>query len=131
MKRIAFAACLGLLVGGCHADASVGSVDLAAPASTVPVTLDHVRRDGAPETVAGVTLQRYTFEAGAAPTLAVAPARAWSAGDELHVQIQNAMPWAVTLTIELDGATPDQQLHVQVGLPPGPAQTLVIPLHAV
>ena len=130
MKRITFAACLSLLAGGCHAGASVESIDLAAPASTVPVTLDHVRREGVPEAVAGVTLQRYTFEAGVAPALAVTPARAWSIGDELHVQIQNAMPWAVTLTIELDGATADQHLHAQVGLPPGPPQTLVVPLHA-
>lgn len=130
MKRIVFAGCLSLLgPGGCHAGTSVASVDLAAPAST-PVTLDHVRRDGAPQAVDGFTLQRYTFEAVATPTLIVTPAHAWSAGDELHVQVQNAMPWAVTLTVDIDGASPDQHLHAQVGLPAGPAQTLVLPLHA-
>jgi hypothetical protein len=131
MKQIVFAGCLSLLaLGGCHADAPVASIDLAAPASAAPVTLDHVRRDGAPQAVAGFTLQRYTFEAAAAPTLTVTPASAWSAGDELHVQVQNAMPWAVTLTVDIDGASPGQHLRTQVGLPAGPAQTLVIPLHA-
>jgi hypothetical protein len=132
MKWIVFAGCLSLFVlDGCHADASMAPIDLAAPASTTPVTLDHVRREGAPQTVAAFTLQRYTFEASAAPTLTVTPPRgAWSAGGELHVQVQNAMPWAVTLTVDIDGASPDQHLHTQVGLPAGPAQTLVIPLHA-
>jgi len=130
MKRIVFAGCLSLLMGGCHADTSMASIDLAAPVSTTPVTLDHVRREGAPQAVTGFTLQRYTFEAVAAPTLSVTPAHAWSAGDELHVQVQNAMPWAVTLTVDIDGVSPDQHLHAQVGLPAGPAQTLVIPLHA-
>ena len=128
MKWIVFAGCLSLLLGGGHADASVTPIDLAA--ATAPVTLHHVRRDGAPQSVAGFTWQRYTFEAVAAPTLTVTPARAWPAGDELHVQVQNAMPWAVTLTVDIDGASPDQHLHAQVGLPAGPAQTLVIPLHA-
>ncbi|MES1154120.1 MAG: beta-agarase, partial [Rhodanobacter sp.] len=129
MKRIVFAGCLSLLgPGGCHAGTPVASIDLAT--ATAPVALDHVRRDGAPQPVAGFTLQRYTFEAVAAPTLIVTPAQAWSAGDELHVQVQNAMPWAVTLTVDIDGASPDQHLHAQVGLPAGPAQTLVIPLHA-
>ena len=132
MKRIVFAASLSLFVlGGCHTDASVTSVDLAAPASTTPVTLNQVRRDGAPQASEGFTLQRYTFEAASAPMLTVTPADdAWSAGDELHVQVQDAMPWAVTLTIDIDGTSPAQRLHAQVGLPAGPAQTLVIPLRA-
>ena len=121
MKRIVFAGCLSLLgPGGCHAGTPVASIDLAT--ATAPVALDHVRRDGAPQPVAGFTLQRYTFEAVAAPTLIVTPAQAWSAGDELHVQVQNAMPWAVTLTVDIDGASPDQHLHAQVGLPAGPAR---------
>jgi hypothetical protein len=129
MKRIVLAGCLGLLCG-CHADASMTPVDLAAPAATAPVTLQHVHRDGAPQTIDGFTLQRYAFEAAASPALTVTPANALGGGDELHVEVQNAMPWAVTLTIDIGGANPDQHLHAQVGLPAGPPQTLVIPLRA-
>ncbi len=129
MKRILFAGCLGLLVVGCRGDVSASSIDLATPAA--PVTLDQVQREGAPQVAADFTLQGYTFEASAAPTLTVTPAHGeWSAGDELHVQVQNAMPWAVTLIIDVDSAGEGQHLHTQVGLPAGPAQTLVIPLHA-
>jgi hypothetical protein len=130
MMRIVFAGCLALLVAGCHADTSMAPIDLAAPATTQSLTLEHVRRDGTSQAVAGFTLQRYTFEPVAAPMLMVTPAPAWSAGDALHVQVQNAMPWAVTLTIDIIGASPDQHLHAQVGLPPGPPQVLVIPLRA-
>jgi hypothetical protein len=128
MNRIILAGCLGLLCG-CHANASMTSIDLAAPAATTAVTLERVHRDGAPQVIDGFTLQRYAFEASAAPALTVTPANAL-AGDELRVQVQNAMPWAVTLTIDIGGANPDQHLHAQVGLPAGPPQTLVIPLRA-
>ncbi|HXD37964.1 MAG TPA: beta-agarase, partial [Rhodanobacter sp.] len=128
MKRIVLAGCLALLCG-CHAQASMTPIDLAAPAATAPITLERVHRDGAPQTIDGFTLQRYAFEASASPALTVT-ANALDAGDELQVQLQNAMPWAVTLTIDIGGANPDQHLHAQVGLPAGPPQTLVIPLHA-
>ncbi|WP_040670601.1 hypothetical protein [Rhodanobacter fulvus] len=131
MKRIVLAGCLGLLCG-CHAQASMTPIDLAAPAATAPVTLERVHRDGAPQVIDGITLQRFTFEAAASPALTVTSANALAAGDELQVQVQvqNAMPWSVTLTIDIGGANPDQHLHAQVGLPAGPPQTLVIPLHA-
>src|SRR5690606_13723775 len=81
MKRIVLAGCLGLLCGG-HADASLMPIDLAAPAATTEVTLNRVRRDGAPQAIDGFTLQRFTFEAAASPTLTVTPANPLAAGDE-------------------------------------------------
>lgn len=38
------------------------------------------------------------------------------------------MPWAVTLTVDIDGASAGQHLQASVALPAGPAQTLVLPL---
>ncbi len=66
------------------------------------------------------------------PTLTVAPRAGswdWSSARALKVHVHNAMPWAVTLRFairDLDGS----QLAGAVGLPPGPAQTLAIPLRA-
>ncbi|CAM5610412.1 hypothetical protein [Rhodanobacter lindaniclasticus] len=75
--------------------------------------------------------RRYTFEPAAHPWLVVTPdnvAWDWWGQGELHVRVQNAMPWAVTLDVEID--SPGQRLQARVGVPAGPAQTLVIPLQA-
>ncbi|QRP64385.1 beta-agarase [Rhodanobacter sp. FDAARGOS 1247] len=97
------------------------------------IGLDQVRRVGAVEHAAdGVAQQRYAFQPAAHPSIVMTPAGDawdWSDAGELHVRVQNAMPWAVTLDIEIDGAG-STRLQARVGVPAGPAQTLVVPLRA-
>ncbi|WP_345783609.1 beta-agarase [Fulvimonas sp. R45] len=81
----------------------------------------------------GVAQRRYTFQPAAQPQIAVTPAQAgwdWRGQGELRLRVQNAMPWALTLVVDIDGADAKSHLHAVVGLPAGPAQTLVVPLHA-
>ncbi len=122
-----------LLLGACHAAGTPGVGDLATPDISVQVTLDQVQRVGAVEHAAdGMAQQRYTFQAAAKPQITLAPVRGtwdWSGRGELHVRVQNAMAWALTLDVEIADAA-GQRLHTTVGVQPGPAQTLVIPLHA-
>lgn len=105
-------------------------VDLAAPAATVRIEPQHVAA-GAVETAAdGVAQRRYTFAPAPAPALTLAPAQGtwdWRGQGELHLRVQNAMPWAVTLDVVVDSGT-GRQLRATVGLPAGPAQMLVLPL---
>jgi hypothetical protein len=114
----------------CHA-AAPELPDLARAGARV--SLDQVRRVGAVEHAAdGVAQQRYAFQPVAHPSIVMTPAGDawdWSGEGELHVRVQNAMPWAVTLDIEIDGAG-SQRLQARVGVPAGPAQTLVVPLRA-
>ena len=82
----------------------------------------------------GPPLRRYTFQPAPAPQLGLAPPEGdwdWTGQGELRIQLQNAMPWVLTLTVEVDGADPSQRLRAIVALPAGPAQTLVLPLRAV
>ena len=132
-RRVPIWLCLWCL-SACHA-ASIPSVaDLAGSHAVAQVTLDQVRRVGAVEHAAdGVAQQRYAFQPAAHPQIVLTPTRGtwgWSAQGELRLRVQNAMPWAVTLSIEVDGAVAGQKLQATVGVPAGPAQTLVIPLHA-
>ncbi|HVC16184.1 MAG TPA: beta-agarase [Rhodanobacter sp.] len=130
---------IGLLcvctLGACHAQAVPGVTDMANPGEATRFTLDHVQRVGALEHAGdGVAQRRYAFQPAAQPQIRIAPAgKAWDWADqgELRVRVQNAMPWAVTLTVDIDGAGSGQHLHAMVALPAGPAQTLVVPLHAV
>ncbi|WP_130617411.1 beta-galactosidase [Dyella amyloliquefaciens] len=149
MRRIApLAVCCLLALAGCQKAADTDRADLSrvaatplpttakAPATTAPTTqtaLDHVDRDGAPITVAGMSLQRYVFQPSPQPQLTVSLDKGewdWSKEGSLHVDMQNAMPWAITLTVDIDGAKEGQHLHATVGIPAGPPQTLIIPLHA-
>ncbi len=153
MNRIAPIAlsCL-LALTACHKGSDTDQADLsrsvptpahtavvakaAVPTTGTPVTqtaLEQVERDGAPVTLAGMALQRYVFQPSPTPQLVVSLSQGewdWSKEGALHVDMQNAMPWAVTLTIDIDGATEGQHLHATVGVPAGPPQTLVVPLHA-
>jgi hypothetical protein len=119
-------------LGACRA-ATPGVADLAGVDAATRVDLDHVQRVGAVEHASdGVAQQRYAFQPASHPQIVLAPASGawdWSGQGELRLHVQNAMPWAVTLTVEIDGAT-EQRLQATVGVPAGPAQTLVIPLHA-
>mgnify|MGYP001079302478 CR=1 FL=1 len=129
MNVRAWVACLGLslLTAGHAVGAEAARRDVAGT-----INLEQVRRVGGVEHAAdGVAQRRYTFEPAAQPRIVVTPDRGtwdWSGQGELRVRVQNAMPWATTLDVEIDSA--GQRLQARVGLPPGPAQTLVIPLRA-
>ncbi len=127
--------CLGLgLLGGCHAAAAPALPDLASALSTHQVSVDQVLRIGAVEHAGdGVAQRRYTFQPAAHPQIVLTPAGDawdWSGQGELRIRVQNAMPWAVTLHVEIEGVTAGQRLQATAGLPAGPPQTLVIPLQA-
>jgi hypothetical protein len=151
MNRIVFLAiaCLPVLAG-CHKASDTDRADLShaaakpAPAASAPAapvatpappspqtTLDHVVLDGKPVTVQGMSLQRYVFQPAAQPQVTVMLDKGdWSKEGSLRVDMQNAMQWAVTLTVDIDGAKQGEHLHTTVGIPAGAPQTLVIPLHA-
>ncbi len=120
------------LLGGCQVAEVSALPDLASESQTSQISLDQVLRVGAIEHADdGIAQQRYTFQPAAHPQIVLKPARGawdWSQQDELHIRVQNTMPWAVTLQVEIDGAAADQRLQATVGLPAGPPQTLVIPL---
>lgn len=125
------ATCLAALLAGRLSATEVA--DLAAPASSVRIDLQQVRRADHAETAAdGVAQRRYAFQPAARPQIAVLPPQGawrWSGQGELRLRVQNAMAWAVTLEVEVDSGA-GHVLHATVGIPAGPAQTLAIPLHA-
>jgi hypothetical protein len=127
VKAIAFV--LAVLVPPSVATSTPARLD--PPAHEVPagVVLEHVRRGGVEHLHGGETLRRYTFEPAAQPRLHLTPAQPWPGAGELRVRVQNAMPWAVTLVVDIEG-TDGAHLHASLGLPAGPPQTLVVPLHA-
>ena len=123
---------LGVLCG-CHAASTSALPDLAAASSSAQVSLDQVQRVGVVEHARdGVAQRRYAFQPGTHPQIVLTPAGGawdWSEQGELRMRVQNAMPWAVTLHVEIDGDA-GQRLQASIGVPAGPAQTLVIPLQA-
>lgn len=133
MKRIALAVVLIVSGSACQSIATE-LADLAAPSLPAQVQLQEVQRVGQVERDKhGTPLQRYAFQPSAQPRLTLVPARGvwnWTGQGALRIQVQNAMPWAITLAIDIDSASARQHLHAIVGLPAGPAQTLMIPLHA-
>ncbi len=134
MKRRALIWLCLCCLGACHATSAPGGIDLAGNDAATRITLDHVQRVGSVEHASdGVAQRRYAFQPAAHPQIVLAPARGawdWSGQGELRLRVQNAMPWPVTLAVEIDGAVAGQHLQATVGVPAGPAQTLVIPLHA-
>lgn len=129
MNARAWVACLGLsLLAVGHA----AGADAARREVVGTIQLEQVRRVGGIEHAAdGVAQRRYTFAPAARPAIVLVPRGGtwdWSGQGELLLRVQNAMPWAVTLDVEIDSA--DGRLQARVGLPPGPAQTLVMPLRA-
>lgn len=131
-RRLLLSLWLGCL-SACHAASVPGVADLARPDAAVHVALEQVRRSAAVEHAAdGVAQQRYAFQPAPHPQIVLTPARGawdWSTQGELRLRVQNAMPWAVTLTVVIDAAS-GGHLQAAVGIPAGPPQTLVIPLHA-
>ena len=134
MKPVALLASVALCalpIGGAMA---ADVADLAGSSTGAQLQLQQVQRVGHTEhDNQGRPLQRYAFQPSSQPQLIMTPAASvwnWSGQDALRIQVQNAMPWALTLAIDIDGAVPGQHLHAVVGLPAGPAQTLMLPLHA-
>jgi len=121
-------------LGACHASPSPGLPDLAGGHADRRIRLEQVQRVGVVEHAGdGVAQHRYAFQPAAHPQIVLAPATGiwnWSGQGALHLRVQNAMPWAVTLRIEIDGVADGQRLQATVGVPAGPAQTLVVPLQA-
>ena len=103
MKRVLLAAAVALFAT--HAMATAVA-DLTA--TSARIELRHVVRTAATEAAAdGVKQQRYTFQPAAQPQIVVMPAQGawdWRGQGELHLRVQNAMPWAVTLAVDIDGA---------------------------
>ena len=135
MKRRAFMGPLCLFaLSACHAATAPAAIDLAAP-SSAQIVLMQVKKTGAVEYASdGVAQQRYAFQPAAQPHVTIAPAVGktwdWSGKGELRLRVQNGMPWAVTLNVDVDSAGSAQHLHATLALPAGPAQTLVLPLRA-
>lgn len=80
----------------------------------------------------GEVLRRVTFNPQEGPTLRLTPQQGnwdWSAAGAVSLRIQNAMDWALTLRVSIESAD-GRILKTLVALPAGPAQTLVVPLHA-
>lgn len=97
------------------------------------VTLEHATRADRQVPDGAAALQAYVFQPAEAPRLTLGPAQGawnWQGQGELRLRVQNGMDWAVTLRIDIEGATPEQALHATVGVPAGPPQTLVVPLRA-
>ena len=136
MKRRVLVCWSLLALSGCGAAKTPLVADLsAARDAAVRVGLDHVQRgDAAEQAGDGVAQRRYAFQPASHPQITMSPASAawdWSKQGELHLRVQNAMPWPVTLTIAVDGADAQHALRATVGVPPGPPQTLVVPLAAI
>jgi hypothetical protein len=133
MNRPVFLSLWLCCLSACQAASVPGVADLARPDAAVHVALDQVQRGDAVEHAAdGVAQQRYTFQPATHPQIVLTPVHGgwdWSTQGELRLRVQNAMPWAVTLTVQVDDGT-GQHLQVAVGIPAGPPQTLVIPLRA-
>lgn len=127
--------CVCVLLGlgasfACVAATPALHVDLAAGTPSAQLTLQQVQRGKPAPLAGGEMLRRYTFAPSAQPQLDLAPAQgAWPADGELRLRVQNAMPWAVTLVLDVEGEG-GAHLHASVGLPAGPVQTVVLPLHA-
>jgi len=127
--------CVFGLMTACHAAGAPAAIDLSSTSSAAQIKLAQVQRVGAAEHASdGMAQQRYAFQPAAQPQITITPADGktwdWTSKGELRLRVQNAMPWAVTLTVDIDSAAGTQHLHAAVGLPAGPAQTLVLPLHA-
>ena len=111
MKTIALVlACMLLPPAG----PAAARTHLAGAAPPAEVVLDHVRRGDIQRLPGGESLRRYTFEPAAQPRLRLTPAPARAGADELRVRVQNAMPWAVTLVVDIEGDA-GAHLHATVG----------------
>ena len=132
-RRSAHGVGLWLLVLTTAHAADLPVMDLASADIGARLRLEQVQRASALEHAAdGVAQRRYTFAPAARPRVVIEPERGtwdWSAQGELHLRVQDAMAWPVTLDVVVTDAD-KRQLQARVGVAPGPAQTVVVPLHA-
>lgn len=80
----------------------------------------------------GEVLRRLTFNAGDLPYLALTPQQGvwdWSGQSSMSLRLQNAMDWDITVLVRIESSD-GKVLESRVALPAGPAQTLLLPLHA-
>ncbi|WP_443192298.1 beta-agarase [Pseudomonas indica] len=80
----------------------------------------------------GEALRRLVFHVGERPTLQLTPQQGtwdWSQAGVLGLRIQNAQDWAITLDLRIESSD-GKALTSRIALPAGPAQTLLVPLHA-
>lgn len=80
----------------------------------------------------GEVLRRVVFNAGARPTMTLAPQAGvwdWSGATAVSLRLQSAMDWAVTVYVTVRSSN-GQALESRIDLPAGPAQTVIIPLNA-
>ncbi|MGE8354686.1 MAG: beta-galactosidase [Pseudomonas protegens] len=104
------------------------------PAAVVQVATQDASlpQSNAEQTAEGEVLRRITFNPTSRPSLSLSPQSGvwdWSQSGMMSLRIQSAMNWALTLYVTIqsnDGKT----LVSRVGLPAGPAQTLLVPLVA-
>ncbi len=77
-------------------------------------------------------MRRVTFNPSDNPNLRLTPQNGvwdWSKANVMTLRIQNAMDWALTLDIRMESSD-GKVLTSRIALPAGPAQNLLIPLHA-
>ena len=86
----------------------------------------------AEQTAEGEVLRRVVFNPVQRPSLRMSPQTGvwdWSAQKTLTLRLQSGMDWALTLNVTIQSAD-GKTLSSRIDLPAGPAQTVVIPLHA-
>ena len=107
--------------------------NFARPMDAVQITTDDAFLPSlTAEPVGNEVLRRVTFNPAAHPVLRLAPEAGrwdWSQQGAIDLRLQNAMDWALTLDVRIDSAD-GSSLHSRIALPAGPAQTLLVPLHA-
>ncbi|TCV91593.1 hypothetical protein EC912_11023 [Luteibacter rhizovicinus] len=127
-------------VGACFANACCHAavpppgdtvVDLVHPGASIRIDASDASLDGKVQHAADGSEQvAATFRPAAAPSLTLKPTSGtwdWSAKGSVTLRVQNGMPWPVTLMVDIAGQG-DAHLRTTVGIPPGPPQTLIVPL---
>lgn len=128
LRRMGMHTTLSLLGIACHGAWAAPVADLAAADPQVRITTEQASL----EPVKGEWFAPVRFAAGKEPRLGVAPTQGdwnWSDAKSLKIHVQNGMAWPVTLDVHLRDSE-GGQLSTRVALPPGPPQTLAIPLEA-
>ncbi|MDF4024700.1 beta-agarase [Luteibacter sp. PPL201] len=117
---------------GLPAIAHAAAVDPVHPGTALRVKATNAVLDPTVRKAAdGSELVALTFQPSVAPSLTLSPTQGawhWPANGTMRLRVQNGMPWPVTLIVDV--ASGDKHLKTTVGLPPGPPQTLSLPLHA-
>jgi hypothetical protein len=122
-----------VLIGCVGAAGATPTVDFARPDASVRFEAQGVQLDRTVRHAADGSAQiAVTYAPGAQPALTLSPASGswnWSDRGELRLGLQNGMPWPVTLIVDIVGPNATH-LRTTVGIPPGPPQTLIVPLAA-